>query len=81
MGEPIVRGLGKFLVLKNEDLNKYLNFEDELALHNVVQSVDAGRMLDGKVEDNHYLVINQDEPYAAEVIEIMKKHGHWIEGS
>jgi len=81
MGEPIVRGLGKFIVLKNEDLDKYLNLEEEIALYNVVQSVDAGRMVDGKVYDNRYLVINQDEPYAAEVIGIMKKHGHWDEGS
>lgn len=73
----MIRGIGKYLVLKNEDLDRYLDEEDENGLYNVVQSVDAGRCLDGKVEDTHYLVINQDEPYAYEVIEIMKRHGHW----
>lgn len=77
MGEAIVRGLGKFLVLKNEDLDKYLDCDYEHHLYSIVQTIEAGRMVDGKTEDNHYLVINQDEPYAAEVIEIMKKHGHW----
>jgi len=81
MGEPVVRGLGKFIVLKNEDLDKYLTAQEEYDLYGIVSSVDAGRMVDGKVYDNRYLVINRDEPYAVEVIEIMKKHGHWDEES
>jgi len=26
---------------------------------------------------NEYLVINTDEPYAEEIIEILKRNGHW----
>jgi hypothetical protein len=28
-------------------------------------------------KENTYLVINTDEPYADEIIEILKKNGHW----
>jgi hypothetical protein len=73
----MIRGIGKFLVLKNNDLDRYLDGELENDLYNIIQTIDAGRMVEGKVEDNHYLVINQDEPYAEEVIEIMKRYGHW----
>ena len=72
----MVRGRGKFLVLKNDDLDRYLDEELENDLYNVVQTVDAGRMVEGKVDDNHYLVINRDEPYAEAVISIMKLYGH-----
>lgn len=27
--------------------------------------------------NNTYLAINTDEPYAEQIIEIMKQHGHW----
>jgi hypothetical protein len=37
----------------------------------------AGREKDGKNPNNKYLVINVDEPYADEVIEILKRNGHW----
>lgn len=30
-----------------------------------------------KKEPHTYLVINRDEHYADEVIEILKRHGHW----
>jgi hypothetical protein len=73
----MIRGNGKFLVLKNEDLDRYLDEHSEDQLYNIFQTMEAGRIYDGKVDDNQYLVINRDEPYAEEVIEIMKKHGHW----
>jgi hypothetical protein len=73
----MVRGKGKFLVLKNDDLNRYLDSELENDLYNIVQTVDAGRSVEGKVDDNFYIVINQDEPYIQEIIDVLKKHGHW----
>ncbi|BDH62330.1 hypothetical protein MTP04_24600 [Lysinibacillus sp. PLM2] len=73
----MIRGNGKFLVVKNADLDRYLDSHQEDNLFDIVQTVEAGRISDGKVEDNQYLVINQDEPYVNEVIEIMKRHGHW----
>ncbi|AIW03561.1 hypothetical protein CPT_Moonbeam163 [Bacillus phage Moonbeam] len=77
MGEPIVRGIGKFIVLKNGDLDRYLDDELEWDLYNIVQTIAAGRSIEGKVEDNHYIVVNKDEPYIDEVIAVLKKHGHW----
>lgn len=73
----MIRGIEKFLVLKNEDLDRYLELGQEDNLYDIVQTVDTGRLVDGKVSDRHYIVINQDEPYADEVIEILKRHGHW----
>lgn len=65
----------KFTVLKNDDI---LNLEpDSLsALDHVVGEIMDNRKAEGK-KGNTYLVINTDEPYAAKVIEIMKRHGHW----
>ncbi|AIW03240.1 hypothetical protein CPT_Mater83 [Bacillus phage Mater] len=73
----MVRGIGKFLVLKNDDLDRYLDAELENDLYNIVQTVDAGRMVEGKVEDNHYIIINKDEPYIQEIIDVLKRHNHW----
>jgi len=75
----MVRGNGKYLVLKNTDLDQYLDSDFEYHLHAIVQEVEARRMADGKVDDNHYVVINKDEPYIDEIIAILKKHGHWEE--
>ncbi|MDR9857855.1 hypothetical protein RJP21_30130 [Paenibacillus sp. VCA1] len=65
----------KFTVLKNDDI---LNLDpDSLsALDRVVGEIMDNRKAEGK-KSNTYLVINTDEPYAAEIIEIMKRHGHW----
>lgn len=32
---------------------------------------------DGTPTDHEYLVINTDEPYIQDIIEIMKKNGQW----
>jgi len=66
----------KFTVLKNEEVEKYLS---PLAKHRLQQLLDVinhCRIRDNKPL-NTYLVINTDEPYADEVIEILKKNGHW----
>ncbi|WP_313413157.1 hypothetical protein [Sedimentibacter sp.] len=68
--------LDKFTVLKNDDIAKYLS---PLAKHRLQQLLDViyrCRTNDNKLL-NTYLVINTDEPYADEVIEILKKNGHW----
>lgn len=71
-------GAHKFIVIKTEDLLKYVPSIFKLAmLDNDLSDIAAGRAKDGKKPDNEYLVINLDEPYASEVIEIMKRHGHW----
>ncbi|MFD2442917.1 hypothetical protein ACFSO7_02855 [Bacillus sp. CGMCC 1.16607] len=65
----------KYIVIKNSDV-----FDaDSVARTNLecaLDSINKQRKNKGKKENN-YLVINVDEPYADEVIEIMKRHGHW----
>jgi len=67
----------KFIVIKKEDL-KYINSIFKIAmLKNDLNDIQTGRAKDGKKTDNTYLVINTDEPYADEVIEILKRNGDW----
>lgn len=68
----------KFIVIKIDDLLKHVNSVFKLAmLDNDLQDIQTGRKAEGKEPVPEYLVINTDEPYASEVIEIMKRHGHW----
>ena len=71
----------RYTILNLRDYNKYITddldrnfFED--ALNDVLEQIEAGRIKDGKEPFNCYLVINLDEPYVNEVIEIMKRNGH-----
>jgi chemotaxis regulatin CheY-phosphate phosphatase CheZ len=63
----------KFLVINRKFL-QFLSITDQLNLHKMMNKVNK-KIPD--VRDKRYIVINTDEPYAEEVIEIMKKHGHW----
>lgn len=70
----------KFIVIKIDDLKKYVNSVFKLAmLENDLNDIQAGRKADGKKPCPEYLVISTDEPYAGEIIEIMKRNGHWGE--
>ncbi|MBG9549774.1 hypothetical protein ABE25_13365 [Cytobacillus firmus] len=66
----------KFTVLKNDDINRYLDEKAKIELSASTAAIQQLRAIEGK-KVNTYLVINTDEPYADEVIEIMKRHGHW----
>ena len=74
MGEAPIK---KFLVVKDEDIEKHLNSFDKKELSRLMGKIAKGRAMEGKNEDNFYLVINQDEPYAFKIKEIMQRHGHW----
>lgn len=65
----------KFLVIKREyiDCPKGREYEERLSETAKVNRIITTR----KTDSPQYLVINQDEPYADEVIEIMKRHDHW----
>lgn len=71
----------RYTVINESDLEKYVlepikeDFQNQFNL--VAAWIEDGRMKDGKQPYNNYLVVNLDEPYANEVIEIMKRHGHW----
>jgi hypothetical protein len=70
-------GINKFIVIKREDL-KYINSPFKVAmLGNDLKDIENGRRAEGKKIDNEYIVINTDESYAQDVIEILKRHGHW----
>lgn len=67
----------KFTVIKNDDLKKYINQDDVLDLEIILEEIGNRREDEGKSRHNTYLVINTDEPYAPEIIEIIKRNGHW----
>lgn len=71
-------GVRKYIVIKIEDYAKYVNSGIKAALlQNDLEDIEAGRKADGKEPCPEYIVINTDEPYTQEVIEIMKRNGHW----
>jgi hypothetical protein len=61
-GEVMFKRETKYLVLKWEDINKYLTDEEYGTLSNYLDKISAGRVLLGKKE-NSYVVVNEDEPY------------------
>ncbi|MEX5835826.1 hypothetical protein D070_13540 [Bacillus velezensis] len=69
--------MSKYTILKNEDVTRYGTDEQQQALYDLGVEIALNRVIDGKQPFPQYLVINQDEPYAEEVISIMRKHGHW----
>jgi|GEM_PF-3485829 len=75
-------GLKKFIVIKIEDLVKYVPSYFKLAmLDNDLTDIAAGREKDGKAPYNEYIVVNADESYINEIIDVLKKHGHWGENN
>lgn len=70
-------GLNKFIVIKREDTHNFLDRVQRDILDRMLKAIASGRRRNGKKADNEYLVINTDEPYAPEVIEILKRNGHW----
>lgn len=69
----------KFVVFNVKDISA-IGKNAVQPLLKVKEEVANYRSAQGKKE-NTYLVINTDEPYADEVIEIMKRHGHWGDGN
>ncbi|WP_311078028.1 hypothetical protein [Paenibacillus polymyxa] len=67
----------KFTVLNNEDINIYLDEREKSDLSRILWKVQELRLLDGKRPLNTYLVVNTDEPYAADIVCIMKANNHW----
>ncbi|WP_018934463.1 hypothetical protein [Gracilibacillus lacisalsi] len=71
----------KYTVINENDLNKYVpvNTKEDfrIAFNEVADWIENGRMKDGKEPYNNYVVINLDEPYIGEIIDILMKNGHW----
>lgn len=65
----------KYLVLKLEDIGKYLNETEKHHLSDICDTINVGRFLDGKAS-NHYVVINEDEPYSEKVWDLILGRDH-----
>lgn len=65
----------KYTIIKNSDIER-LPLAEKGYLGVALNWINNKRFIEGKKE-NKYIMINVDEPYAEEVIEIMKRHGHW----
>lgn len=71
----------RYTVLNEKDLEKYVNEEKReefrQILNEALGEIEDGRLCDDKKPYNSYIVINTDEPYINEIIEVMKRHGHF----
>lgn len=67
----------KYMVLKTDDVDKYLSESELRKLYEFFDAIADRRQIDGKARGNTYLVVNTDEPYALEIVEILKCNGHW----
>ena len=65
----------KYLVLKLDDIEKYLTDREKFALTNVCLRIREGRDLDGK-KQNHYVVVNEEETYAEKVWDLILGRDH-----
>lgn len=63
----------KYLVLKWDDIQKHLSDVEREALDDLIDNIAIGRMGKRKTENN-YVVINEDEPYAEQVWQLIQKH-------
>lgn len=63
----------KFVVIKQEDTDKYLNEKGKEALHGILETIADGRSTDNKKSCNEYLVVNKDEEYADLVKKLISK--------
>lgn len=69
------------IVIKKDDLTKYLNSQEYNALSEVLCKINQGRSLDKRPTDHRYIIVNMDEPFVDEVISVLEKHGHWGDGT
>lgn len=76
----------EYTLLKNVDVERYLDDGEKNQLKELIESVFIGKYFDtGKnSSQNKYFVINVDEPYAEQIYEILKSgqmaKGEWPEG-
>lgn len=57
----------KYEVIKLDDIEKYLTPDQKYILEEVVRTIQASRIRDGKTPTNSYVVVNEDQPYAETV--------------
>ena len=64
----------KFVVLKVEDVLKATSASEGVVLEGITRKIESLRKKEGRNSDPKYYVVNQDEPYAEEVLNVIKKH-------
>lgn len=71
----------KYTVLSHKDLDKYIDVftQNELwvMIDSILGNIENAREKDNKKPYNSYIVINTDEPYINEIVEVMKQYGQW----
>jgi hypothetical protein len=72
------RGLKKFIVLSENELNS-LNLSQKHELNSICWAIRLFRKITGIKETPDYIVVDTNEPYANEVIDVLKKNGVWGE--
>lgn len=60
----IIKKENTHVVVKREDILKYLEEPEQIALEEMLNKIILGRTLDHKKPINNYYVVNKDEPYA-----------------
>jgi len=68
----------KYVIIKVDDVQKNLTQEEVENLRHILHHISEIRKLTGK-KDNTYLVINTNEPYAGQIAQILKDHGHYCQ--
>jgi len=58
-------------------LYKYTSQQYQIDLARILKTIRDGRIDSNKKTGNKYFVINVDESYAKDVVEILKKNNHW----
>lgn len=63
----------RFLVLKQDDIDRYLDSYLKSHLESITAMIREGREEEGR-KDNSYVVVNEDEPYAEQVWKLVQDH-------
>ncbi len=69
----MVNKTDKFIVLKIADCNEFLSAYEQNELALICDTISLGRLKQNK-QLNHYWVVNQDEPYASKVGELIEQN-------
>ncbi|WGT37752.1 hypothetical protein QH639_18200 [Lysinibacillus sp. 1 U-2021] len=71
----------RYTVINERDVEKYLSIGEKqdlaIMLDRMLGNIEHGREKDGKKPFNSYIVINTDEPYIDEIVDVMKRNGHF----
>ena len=67
----------KFIVLKHDEYDRVTTPTERNHVVAIGEKIGKLRIEEGKTPYPKYLVINTEESYADEVIEILKRHDQW----